>query len=58
LLSLRKVPFILLTSNFFIADPYSLGAVPLEKQQEALMGNKKSLKHQNQNPTIEKAKSL
>ncbi|XP_039533669.1 torsin-1A-interacting protein 2-like isoform X3 [Pimephales promelas] len=38
-------------------DPSSLGAVPLEKQQEALIGNKKSLKHQNQNPTIEKAKT-
>ncbi|XP_056108349.1 torsin-1A-interacting protein 1 isoform X2 [Rhinichthys klamathensis goyatoka] len=36
-------------------DPSNLGAVPLEKQQDALMRNKNSLKYQN--PTTEKAKN-
>jgi len=49
---------LIITSNFFIADPSSSGAVPLEKQQDALMRNKNSLKYENQNPTMEKAKSL
>ncbi|CAM4717325.1 unnamed protein product [Leuciscus chuanchicus] len=42
--------------NTTSGDPSSLGAVPLENQQDAFMRNKNSLKYQNQNPTTQKSK--